>query len=173
MADRMTIQRFPKGLLDWLGMKGNGDTPHTLSEMLATTMDVGQLYLLDRQVSIIGNTPNISTDSFGGAATTAFTVPPGELWLVKNYSVFKLPAFPAATGWTTTLGYYRINPGQYYLLPARYVAPVATSFGFGYDFQWGELILGPGDQFAYLTQQGTYTTPTAMTMLAEYYRIQI
>jgi hypothetical protein len=89
MADIQTIQRVPRGLLDLLGSKGTGDTPHLLNAALVPVIDLWWLYALENQQQLNGNTANLATGSqgFQAAATTTFTVPDGEIWLLLNHSI--------------------------------------------------------------------------------------
>jgi hypothetical protein len=171
MAERMTIQRFPKGLLDWLGMKGSGDTPHELGTQLASVMDIGQLYLLDRAAFQNGSTSNISTNGIQTPSTTNFTVPAGELWAMKNFTMSKYPSFAAATGGTFRLGYYRSLVGQYFAFGPEFVIPAAGGGVLAYQFRPDELYLTPGDFPVVFTYAGVWTTPSPVTLLIEYSRL--
>jgi hypothetical protein len=174
VADRLTIQRQPRALLDWLGMKGSGDTPHTLADYLQSTMEVGGLFLQDRALSIIDNTGNISTNGWSTPASANSVCPAGEMWIINSLTVYRTSALPAATGWTAWAGVYRIyNGSSFVVCPTPVVIPAAGMGATGQTFRVGDLILNPGDRPAVFTASGTYTTPSPMTFAMEYYRLTV
>lgn len=101
MADRYDIQRFPVALLDLLGMKGTGDTPHTIAGDISLGLDITDLYLAQRRTVVTGQTaiPMTGTGSF---AAVGALVPSGELWVV--YGVTATLATPTAAA--TALRYW-------------------------------------------------------------------
>jgi len=48
MAGPLTIQRVPRGMLDWLDMKGTGQLPAELADQLRATIDSTYCYLIDK-----------------------------------------------------------------------------------------------------------------------------
>lgn len=87
MAGRLDIQRVPFGLVDLLGMKGSGDSPHTLAEAIAVTLaDGADYYLAPRRVQVESDTP-IDIATTGLLQVTSGAVPSNELWLVYAYTV--------------------------------------------------------------------------------------
>lgn len=163
MAGPQTIQRFPRGLLDALQMKGTGDAPGALAAELTATFDATQLYLLDRLTSVRVATSAMSN----GFSASTIVVPATELWLLVAVSGI-VNAGVGMTG-TTTIAVRRAS----LLVPA-------TALGEGLTFaastvpllstsQARGLILTPGDAL------GTYSwnlagAPT-MDILADYYRL--
>lgn len=105
MAGPQDIQRYPRGLIDLLGMRATGDTPHQLGPNIVGVLELLELYLNDRLV------PNASA---AGAAVTAvgdlniagLTVPSREIWLVYECSLSS-GTTAAATGFTATAGVLR------------------------------------------------------------------
>lgn len=83
MSQEFQIQRIPRGLLDLLGLRGYGDTPHLLGQNLVGTVDLSPLYLLDRQETIITNTNNLAGVGFYQTAAIG-EVPEGEMWILSN-----------------------------------------------------------------------------------------
>lgn len=92
MAGPKTIQRFPKALLDWLGMKASsGSTPSELSDELVSVIDAGELYLAERLFSVQGICANLGVGNVGvGVAQAPFNtlVPAGEAWLVTDIGIY-------------------------------------------------------------------------------------
>jgi len=79
-----TIQRTPTGLLDVLGMQSTGNLPHSLNAEVVATVDVGNLFTIDRLARGAGTTAVIAGIGF---ATANVGPPPGELWLVDTIQV--------------------------------------------------------------------------------------
>lgn len=78
------IQRIPTGLLDLLGMQSTGNLPHSLDQAVQSSVDVFDLYTVDRLRLTFGQTPVIAAIGFQSAA---FGPPPGELWVVYSLNV--------------------------------------------------------------------------------------
>lgn len=97
MADRFTIQRFPTGVPDLLGMKGTGDTPNMLASELRGSIDLSQYYLADRMLR--GKFTTAALIAAGTTVPGAGIVPDGELWLVDSV-------------WASTVG--NLNAGERY-----------------------------------------------------------
>jgi len=122
MAGPQDIQRYPRGLIDLLGMRATGDTPHQLGKDISGSLELLELYLNDRL------TPNASA---AGAAVTVvgdlniagLTVPARELWLVFECSLSSTTT-AAATGFTATAGVLR-NRGSGNVYSA-WTAPVTV-----------------------------------------------
>ena len=173
MAGRLTIQRFPKGLLDWLGMKGSGDVPADLSPLVQSSIEIGPLYLLDRIAQAVTGSPNINANGTFAAVAANLTVPPGEQWMLTNYTIARTANFGAGTGGTFQGAYFRAAVTQYFALPGPVVCPVAGSFAWTYQFKPYELVLSPGDLLAGYVTSGVFGIPAGVNMFAEYYRMTI
>lgn len=146
MAGTMTIQRRPIALLDILGMKGTGDTPHLVAPDMQTVYDTTDLYLSDRM-------DNIQGAVVVGAATGFLPVPvasyvqPTECWFV--YSLHAIGAAGVTAGATVKvqLAIYRASLGQYQLFNAynSFIATEVVSLGIHFE---RPLLLRPGDRAA-------------------------
>lgn len=86
MATPLTIQRYPRGLLDLLGSKSNGDNPTVLAQAVAPVIDVTALYQFDLVESRSATTNAANLCGAYGVTGTHLTVPAGELWLLHNLS---------------------------------------------------------------------------------------
>lgn len=171
MAGPFTIQRLPKGLLDFLAMKGSGQTPTELEDRLRSVIDTTPLYLADRQAGLITSTPNIAADGQNFFVSTIGTVPNGEVWLPIVASVQRDPG-----------GLTAGNDYQFWL--AAKVAQFPTvifpgpsgrclSPGGGYNgYAFDRLVMQPGDRFSIFTQ-GTYAGTNALVFNLWYYRLFI
>lgn len=79
MAELLSIQSVPAGLLELLGMKGTGINPRTLESAVRATVDARQMFALARLSS--------PADGFnsGAAGTNALlVVPEGQWWIVLS-----------------------------------------------------------------------------------------
>jgi len=87
MAGPLTIQRFPKGLIEILGMRATGDTPAQLAQDVSGDLDLLDFYLLDRcrDLSI---TTGVAIASAGFTTMGTASGPgAGFIWLVYSISV--------------------------------------------------------------------------------------
>lgn len=87
MAGPQDIQRYPRGLIDLLGMRATGETPSKLSQENHGTLEMLEFYLNDRM------TPNASASAappaaIGNIPITGLTVPDRELWLVFELTTY-------------------------------------------------------------------------------------
>lgn len=147
MAGPQDIQRYPRGLIDLLGMRATGETPHKLAQDVAGTLELLELYLNDRMV------PNASASAappaaIGSITVPGLTVPDRELWLVFELT-FYTGAIAPATTYAFTGGVLRNRgSGNVFnaLLPSLTVA--ASSAGYvGAKFDRPVLML-PGNVVA-------------------------
>jgi hypothetical protein len=79
MAELLSVQAVPQGLLELLGMKGSGVNPKTLDSVVQGVLDVRQAYALSRLSNPF--------DGFntGGQGTSAIvTVPEGQIWMLLS-----------------------------------------------------------------------------------------
>lgn len=80
----MNINRNPLGLLGFLGIKNFGRNPQTLSDNLAPTWDLSELYL--------NSAPQFAEDTDLGVAAAGLYVshspPQGEIWFVSDCSAY-------------------------------------------------------------------------------------
>lgn len=153
MAGPMDIQRYPTGLIDLLGMRATGETPHQLDGNIGADIDVTDLYLFDRRVTQVGQSPvAIGAIGFLANSTGATTIPQGEMWLLYDCSL-RVPAIAAATALTLSLVVQRSSGGTSAWLPLtdQLVLPASTGGLIGYRRD-APVLLQAGDQF------GTYCT---------------
>jgi len=169
MAGPLTIQRFPRGLLDLLGMKGTGQAPTSLAELLAGTIDATQFYLFER---ITTTTKFLANSAIGGYRTDAtLTVPAGELWIFDTASYFI--AVSAAGSIRLTPAYQRaVSTGDWSGLgvQTQQVGGAAATDQLISGQLGRELILSPSDTIgAYINAPivGTYS----LFMRMDYYRL--
>lgn len=105
MAGPQDIQRYPRGLIDLLGMRATGETPHKLAQDMSGVLELLELYLNDRL------TPNASASAGNIIATgdvpiTGLTVPEREMWLIWEMTL-TTGLFAAATAANVTGGLLR------------------------------------------------------------------
>jgi len=95
MAGPLTIQRFPKGLIEILGMRATGDTPAQLAQDVSGDLDLLDFYLLDRCQDRLITSISIPAVGEINMGTTAGPAP-GFIWLVYDLAV-RLPTPAAAS----------------------------------------------------------------------------
>lgn len=168
----MTIQRVPRGLLDFLGMKGTGDLPHEVAGELRTSIDLFELYGIEmrRRTATTGWAAvavGWQTDNLGN-----LTVPPGEIWLVSNVS---LAITTGVGGAFKGLVAYRrkLNAATYFYLQQQQLTLAANDFGVtGVNLDWRTLVLTPGDDLGIYCTLATAVVNTP-TMYVDYMRLTI
>lgn len=163
MAGPLTIQRYPRGLLDALQMRGTGDAPHALSELLVGTFDTTQLYLADKLI----NAQHVNMGVASGFTASNIVVPSGEIWL----GVFAGAILNSGVGVTgnctlmirrTPIGLAALPLGQGMPFVASQVTPIPAP-------QFAGLIMLPGDAIGNYGWQ-IAGAPT-LTLSADYYRL--
>lgn len=105
MAGPQDIQRYPRGLIDLLGMRATGETPHKLAQENSGTLEMLEFYLNDRMV------PNAAAAAappaaIGSVQIPGLVVPDRELWLVSEMT-FYIAAIAVATALKFTGGVLR------------------------------------------------------------------
>lgn len=86
----ISITQQAKGLMSALLLKSSGIGPQSLSELVAPTFELRDMYLLNlREYVSMGQQPNpvLGTNNW----STKVTVPAGELWYVWQYLVQAAP----------------------------------------------------------------------------------
>lgn len=165
----MDIQRFPKGLIDLLGMRATGDTPHQLAQQTIPTLEVTDYYLSDRVVGL-------SVQPAGPLAATGFVsavnsaVPAGEQWLVYSAAMI-LPAIAAATAIKTALVIRRAF-AAYQVLAATGQVPAGEGFIGGITFE-RPMIMRSGDDLGFFTTNLTGVPASTPTAYLAYGRILV
>jgi len=145
MAGPLTIQRFPKGLIEILGMRATGDTPAQLAQDVSGSIDLIDHYLLDRTQDKL--LTSISIPAVGeinmGVAGVAGPLP-GFIWLVYDLAV-RLPTPAAASSIQCVWGIQRTAGAMTMLQGLR--SPVVLpgdTFDAAIHFE-KPLIMRPGD----------------------------
>jgi hypothetical protein len=108
MAGPQDIQRFPRGLIDILGMRATGETPSRLAQETQPQLDLIDLYLLDRQRQFQNSSAVIAAN--GNVLIPGMTVPSGELWFLYE-ATMQVPTIAVATLLQTMLAVYRSQTG--------------------------------------------------------------
>lgn len=146
MAGPQDIQRYPRGLIDLLGMRATGDTPHLLSNETTPAIDLLDFYLADR---CIGQTFTASgvVAALGNLTFTGAVVPNGEMWLLYEATVFT-GVCAAATSCTVVPFMARSQSGlaQAIAIGAPLAAGLAGSALGGQIFERPRVLM-PGNQF--------------------------
>lgn len=97
MAGPLDIQRLPYGLVDLLGMKGSGATPHALNPSIAVTLaDAADYYLAPRR-EILTALSAVAFAAVGWVSAVGLGPASGEAWLVYNVTASVNQATAAAT----------------------------------------------------------------------------
>lgn len=84
MAGPLTIQRYPRGLLDLLGSKSSGNNPTDLVPMVQGIIDLSYMYQFDKVEVVSATTNVVNLTGAWGVTGTGATVPAGQLWLLHN-----------------------------------------------------------------------------------------
>lgn len=142
----MTIQRYPSGLLDFLGMQSTGDTPHELAQELRASLDLTDLYLSDRlRAASAGGAVAITATGYqaGGVQTVC---PSGENWLVYGMGMTSV-AITAGATIKGCMGIFRQSSAQVQLLPITFDCIAAELIVVG---SWTEkpMVWRPGDSLS-------------------------
>jgi len=124
------VGNVPRGLLALLDATAFGNAPPSLAEQIIPTLDLRELFLLNRPEVITGSIANVN--AIGDVTTpTQFQVPVGELWYVWSLTV------NALTLAGQTLSY---APALYFLGNSQTVGEYVTS---GPGESWKTLIKAP------------------------------
>lgn len=94
------INRVPAALLSLLDMKARGNSPRDLSGTLTATIDLFDLYTLDRRVVAVGQAGPITSVGgfFDSSSPQATLVPQNEYWYVHHVTCRALAPLNGATG---------------------------------------------------------------------------
>lgn len=167
MAGPLTIQRVPRGLLDFLGLRGSGQLPSELAPSIYGMVDTTVLYAL----------PTLRwVNSQNAAANTSWlkyctqTVPSTEMWVVCSCWA------TATTGAATTIqavrpALRRAAGGAFdNYIDALQQTPIAinSDVRYGWTFPYGQLVMSAGDTIG-LALQGIAGGVSAVSFGVEYY----
>jgi hypothetical protein len=153
MAGPQDIQRYPTGLIDLLGMRATGQTPNQLGAEISGSIEIGDLYLYDRRVTQVGQSPvAIGAVGFLANTTGATVVPQGEMWVLYDCTL-RVPAIAAATALNLSLVVQRPSGGTsaWFMLTDELKLAALTGGLIGYRGKT-PMLLQPGDTF------GTYAS---------------
>jgi hypothetical protein len=153
MAGPQDIQRYPTGLIDLLGMRATGQTPSQLAGEISGSIEVGELYLFNRRVTQVGQSPvAIGAVGFLANTTGATVVPQGEMWVLFDCTM-RVPVIAAATALNLSLVVQRPADGTsaWFMLTEELRLTASTGGLAGYRHS-KPMLLQPGDTF------GTYAT---------------
>lgn len=145
MAGAQDIQRYPRGLIDLLGMRATGDTPHQLAQEQTGIVDCTDYYTNDRMQTRNGAT-SIAINATGTFAFVNVAPSAGEMWLVYG-AVVNVGALAAATALGLTPVVSRSNT----TFPIPWADPQRIPALEG--LMWGRtferpIIVRPGDNFS-------------------------
>lgn len=170
MAGPLTIQRVPRGMLDFLGLRGAGELPSQLAGALVGTLEVGPLYALELSRTISSLQTTVAA-GFVQGPSNATAVPSGELWVVTNLSVEIGNGI--TTAFTGALGFKRAqdNAGPARIVLPNVNVPVSSTLNFGHQAAFGTIILLPGDAIG-LRVNTTGVSSTAFFSI-DYFRMLI
>jgi len=166
VAWRFDIQRVPRGLLDILGLKATGDTPHQLAQEISGGLDITPLYLQDQLRSITGFIAGVA-----GGYNLVSTVPNGEMWWMTNVGGL-LTAGAAGTGKLVWCYRRKLASGDWKSIGLgvhSYAVNDAIVTGGQVNSGPQPLILMPGDDFgAYV---GNFVGTASLFTNADYIRL--
>jgi hypothetical protein len=147
MAGPQDIQRYPRGLIDLLGMRATGDTPHTLDQSVTGSLELLELYINDRMIPNASVAPG-NLAAIGNVQIPGLTVPDRELWLIMELTVY-IPAIAAATACKFNGGILRARgSGNVYSCLTDTVSVAANEQGYvGQKFERPVIAL-PGNVIA-------------------------
>lgn len=123
------LSGFPKGLLSLLGSQNFGINPKDLSDVVAPTVELSELYLLSKQVSTF---QTIAAPANGTNAGAGLIVPAGEVWRVHAGGIFVI------TGVGVTLDITPITIVNGITCPLASTTSIAASL-----FRWVPMIMNP------------------------------
>jgi hypothetical protein len=168
MAGPFTIQRVPRGLLDFMGLRGSGQLPQELDDRIRATVDATVLYARDDWKWAYQQ--NVLSTSWLKTAT--HTVPQLEMWVISTCWATCLTG-PGVTAISRRPAIRRANAGlfdNYIDHNAQFPVPENGDVRYGWTFPFGELILAPGDVMG-ATLEGITGGIAAVGFGLEYYRI--
>lgn len=114
------INQVPPGLLSLLGIKALGVNPSILPDELSASLELLPLYLNGNAQEIRFVTAVLN--AAGLFFSTAQTVPPGEIWLVEQYSIELTGVVAAATTYRLKPVFYNVQTFNTYA-----VGPAASA----------------------------------------------
>jgi len=168
MAGPFDIQRSPKGLLDFLGLKATGDAPHTLQQSIGASVSLDRMYLADR---IVNTTQNVTITAAGYFTPTSAIVPPGELWFPTAIRCAATNAAGTTYLWAPAYRTF-VGTGSFNSLTNMQSAIASATNDCVYV--WDELIpYLPGVTFGVYVQNAVLGANPVCQVCLEFYRITV
>lgn len=153
MAGPLTIQRYPRGLLDLLGSKSSGENPTDLVPAVQGTIDLSYMYQFEKVELVNATTNVVNLTGAWGVTGTAFTVPAGELWLLHNLTVTANAQLAAGESYRIRAAIFRAQWTNWQLGSDTGVGSgVGTRPSIGWQFERPE-ILRPSDSVGLFAEQ--------------------
>jgi len=162
MAGPQDIQRYPRGLIDLLGMRATGDTPHQLAAQTMPQIDLLDFYLNDR-LEVLSQTIAAAPAALGNFQFQNSAVPQGQMWAVYDIAVNCGGVVAAATSITFSPVVFRnqsivgnaviagptatATAGQNILSGSHYERPVLVLPGQSFGVQVQAITGAPGVPF--------------------------
>ena len=169
MAGPLDIQRLPKGLIDLLGMRATGDTPHQLAQSTIAQLEVTDYYLSDRVVGLSVQ-PAAALAATGFSLGVGSAVPAGEQWMVYSAAII-VPTIAAATALKTSLVIRRAF-AAYQVLVATPQIPASEGFIGGVTFE-RPMVMRSGDDLGCFTVNLTGVPASTPTLYLAFARLTV
>lgn len=169
MAGPFDIQRYPKGVIDLLGMRATGDTPNQLASSTAPVIEMTDYYLTDRVVGL-ALSPAAPLAAIGFAPAVGSAVPAGEQWMVYSAAMI-LPAIAAATAIKTAFVIRRAFAAYQVMVETPQI-PAGEGFIGGLTFE-RPMVMRSGDDFGCFTVNITGAPASTPTLYLAFARLQV
>jgi len=158
MAGPSTIQRVPGGLLDLLGMQSSGALPGEVQSAVQAAINLEKYYLWQRQEIVYQALGSLLVGDVGVFTFPAWTVPPNQVWLLRNTSAWMRTANPALANQRIVIVLNRTGlagaSGRYFAMTdPRSVGP-GECLSMGREFA-EPVIIGPGQALAVMSEAST------------------
>lgn len=147
------ISNLPRGLLELLGLQSFGETPRNLSDVVVGTVDLNELFLLNRMQAALGSDAAPALGSRFFTTTVAgfpplTPVPNNELWYLHEFHVSASPG--AATAITVQPRIRASNTSLVYTTPVTITGAAGNPTVMVPANIPRGLWLPPGSEFSYL-----------------------
>lgn len=170
MAGPQDIQRYPKGLIDLLGMRATGDTPHQISNVVLGSIEMLDMYLADRVLTWRGTTgvPPAGT-GFVASSITPNSPSPGEMWMLYGAGIIFAP-IGAGTAIKAAFCIQRsaFTGSNIFQKVGEELNLAATIGGMAYEHFTRPIIVRPGDTFGVYTSYILGLPAISPMLMAQY-----
>jgi hypothetical protein len=173
MAGPQDIQRYPRGLIGLLGMQATGDTPHTLAQSTAATLECMDFYLNDR-LEVLSAALGAAPAALGNFQFVGTAVPAGQLWMLTDIAVNCGGPVPAAAAITFAPVIFRNQAlaGNAVIAGPTVTATVGENRLSGAHYERPNLIL-PGQSFGVQVQAITGVPALLFQVTAWFARLAV